>query len=390
MKSPNWNPLINLETPALREVTLRVNAVGGINLGQGICLMPAPPAVLEAAQEAIRAGKNLYSPAVGVPELREGISKKLKTFNKLDYSSDQVVVTAGEIGAFEAVCQALLQPGDEVVSFIPYYPYHHNLIKRRGAVARYVTLNAPDWKYDPHELRSAFNKKTKLVVLNTPNNPTGKVFSKAELTEIGALCQEYDIPCVTDEVYEYMTFDGHQHTSMATIPGMYERTITTSSCSKTFAITGWRIGYMAAPAAMINVLRIVYDQIYVCAPTPLQHGVAQGLKVLGPEYYSWLSTEYSRKRELLAQALKRAGITYYLPQGSYFMVADTRERFPGLSSEEVVDLLIDKAKVGAVPASDFVGSQAKGDPKKSYILRFCFGVPDELLHRCAENLARVG
>lgn len=387
--SVRWNPLINFETPALREVTLRINAVGGINLGQGICQMPAPPVVLEAAQQAIRDGKNLYSPAVGIPELRQAISNKLKNFNDIDYSPEQVVVTAGEIGAFEAVCQALLEPGDEVISFIPYYPYHHNLLKRRGAVARYVTLEPPDWKFSLEELKRAFTPRTKLLVLNTPNNPTGKVFTPAELKQIAALCCEHDVFCVTDEVYEYMTFDDYRHTSLASIPGMFERTITTSSCSKTFAITGWRIGYMAAPDELINKLRIVYDQIYVCAPTPLQYGVAHGMKTLGAEYSSWLTTEYTRKRQLMADALDRAGLKYYLPQGSYFMIADTRERFPGLSSEEVVDLMIERAKVGAVPAADFIGSAAKRDPQRSFILRFCFGVPDELLIKTGEQLANL-
>lgn len=386
-----WRIRRDLEayTPALRAISLKVAAVQGINLGQGVCFLPTPELLIERAHEAARAGHNRYSPAQGIPELRSALAARLRSQNGLGCSDDEVLVTLGATGAFEAICSALLDPGDEVINFVPFYPYHRNTLQRSRAISRYVTLHQPDWKFDPEELRRAFNPRTKFILLTTPHNPTGKVFTRSELELIASLCQEHNVPCVTDETYEHMTYDGHEHISMATLPGMAERTITMGSYSKTFAITGWRIGFIVSPANIVELLRNINDQLFVCAPTPLQHAVAAGIRELPDSYYSTRLAEYEHKRKLMDQALSNIGLHSYAPQGAYYTVADVREAFPGIASEEVADLLVEKAGVGAVPASDFLGPEVKGDPQRSTFLRFCFACPDEQILAAGERLSKL-
>ncbi|RIL08724.1 MAG: aminotransferase, partial [Proteobacteria bacterium] len=223
----------------------------------------------------------------------------------------------------------------------------------------------------------------------TPHNPTGKVFTRVELESIAQLCREYDIACVTDEVYEYLTYDGREHLSIATLPGMAERTITMGSYSKTFAITGWRIGYLVSPPSTHELLKTIADQMFVCTPIPLQHGVACGITELGPEFYSSMLSGYTRKRGIISKALLKAGFPHEPPQGAYYLTAETTERFPGQTSEQVVDILIEKAHVAGVPASDFLGPEVKGDPSRSNFIRFSFAVPDEMLERAAKGLERL-
>lgn len=382
-------PHLNLEPPFLRQVGLKVAKVNGINLAQGLCIMPAPEAVKRGAQNAIAEGHNIYSVAQGIPELREAIASRLSSFNKVSYSANEIVVTSGSTGAFESVCQAFLLPGDEVVTFTPFYPYHVNTVRRSRAVLRTVPLNPGTWTFDAQALADAITPKTKFIILNTPNNPTGKVFTRAELELIANTCRTRDIFCVTDEVYEYMTFGNNPHISLASLPGMFERTITMSSYSKTFAITGWRIGFLAAPQAVADVLRVTFDQLAVCAPTPLQYGVAAGIRELGASYYDDLRSTYSKKQAILMQALEKAGFMVYPSQGTYFLLTDIRERFPGKSSEEVVDFMVEKIGLGAVPASDFIGREFERNPEKSTFLRFSYGVPDEMLQQAAERLERL-
>lgn len=381
---------LNLETPALRQVGFKLAKVkDGINLAQGLCLMPAPGVVLEGAEIALRKGYNIYSAAQGIIELRQAIANRLKTFNRIEVTPDNVVVTAGSTGAFEAICQSFLEKGDEVISFSPFYPYHFNALARYQVSTKYVELKRPNWDIDFTELEKAFSPKTKFLLLITPNNPTGKVFTRAELEKIGALCRKHGVFCVTDEVYEYITYDQHEHVSMASLPGMFEHTITMSSYSKTFAITGWRIGYVAAPTEIADILRIAFDQLYVCAPTPLQHGVAAGIENVGDGYYTSLRSDYSRKRTVLVDALAKAGLTPNVPQGAYYVLADTSKRFPGIVSNEVADQLIDKIQVGSVPATDFIGLKFKADASRNSFLRFSYAVPDEMLWKASERLTRL-
>jgi aminotransferase len=379
---------LNLEPPALRQIGLRLKAVDGVNLAQGLCIMPMPEVVRAGAECAIAAGHNMYSLAQGIVELREALAERIRSFNKIPVTPDNIVVTAGSTGAFEVVCQTFLKPGDEVISFIPFYPYHRNALLRFEAVTRYVPLKPPTWEIDFAALEEAFTSKTKFLLLTTPNNPTGKVYTRAELERIAVLCKKHDVFVVTDEVYEYITYPGHEHISIASLPDMFERTITLSSYSKTFAITGWRIGFIAAPDSIAEVLKVVFDQAYVCAPTPLQHGVAAGVRQLSSDYYTDLAAQYLKKREILAAGLERAGFTVNKPQGAYYILAGISERFPGKTAGAVVDELVTRARVGAVPATDFIGPEFKNDPTRSNFLRFSYGIPDEQIERAVAELAK--
>ncbi|NUO20072.1 pyridoxal phosphate-dependent aminotransferase [bacterium] len=377
------------EAPALREITLRVAQLNGVNLGQGVCLLPTPDLVLDAANRAIQSGLNTYAPPQGIEPLRVALSNRLNRCNSILCKPDNVIVCAGSTGALEVISETMLRKGDEVVLFRPYYPYHYKMFIRKGVTIRFVELNFPDWNFDREDFARAVTAKTKLVLVNTPHNPTGKVFSRDELNFIGEVCQRHNVPVISDEVYEYMTYDGRAHVSMAALPALAERVITVGSYSKTFAITGWRIGYIAAQPELAAKFRTINDQMYVCAPTPLQHAVAAGINELPDTYYSNRLAEYASKRDFLYEALKNAGFTALKPEGSYYMLAGTSGRFPGLTSEQVSGILIDKAHLGAVPASDFLGGEVRNNPDRSNFLRFCFAVPDATLERAAGSLLSV-
>ena len=375
----------DFEPPALRRIGLAVERVKGVNLAQGLCLLPVPQEVLTGAHEAMRAGHNRYSLAQGIVELREALAQRLTSFNKIDASPDSILVTAGSTGAFETVCEAFLSPGDEVVTFIPFYPYHRNTLKRRGAVDRYVRLEGPDWGFSAQALEEAITPKTKFILVTNPGNPTGKVFSRWELEQVAALARKHDILVVVDEVYEYLVYDGREHLSLAALPDMAGRTITMGSYSKTFAVTGWRIGYLVSPPQFYETLKTINDQMFICAPTPLQHGVAHGIKALPAGFYVAQRDLYARKRAALCEALSQAGLRPTVPQGAYYVIASTRERYPTTPSDEVAQILVDSIGVAGVPASDFLGPEVRSDAAKSSFLRFSFSVPDEALADAARR-----
>ncbi len=372
----------SIEPPSLRQITLRVNQVSGVNLGQGVCQLPVPPEVLGAAHRALDNGVNRYTNPYGLPSLRNAIARILKVHNGIEADPEtEIAITCGGTGAFESVCATLLNPGDPVVSFLPYYPYFHNALVRHQAKIRYVHLKAPTWSFDWDEIDRLLTPDVKFIYLNTPSNPTGKVFTRHELEKIGAICKERDILIVTDEIYGYMTYDSSVHISPASLPGLKEQVITIGGYSKTFAITGWRIGYMVAPRRIMDKMIRLTDNMYVCAPAPLQQGVADAINVLPESFYSDLKQMYASKRRLIGTALEKLGLKVIYPQGSYYVIADFRELFPNLSSKEFVDRMIDKARVGGVPADDFVT-----EPEKHRWVRFCFALPDEDLKRAAEML----
>ncbi len=378
---------LDCSDPALRQVTRRVAAVGGINLGQGTCLIPTPEIVAERARRALLEGRHQYSAAHGVDELRAAICTKLNKFNRIPCSVENVCVTSGSSGAFEAVCGAFLDEGDEVAVFSPWYPYHIHAIKRSKAIVREIQLQMPDWTFDPNKLEELLNEKTKFLLLCNPSNPTGKTFTETELLEICDICKRHDVIVVTDEVYEYLTYDGQQHISVASLPGMFERTITMSSYSKTFAITGWRIGYFCAPESVFAKLRGVFDQKYICAPTPLQLGVAHGVSELQDSYYSSLVSSFERKRQILCEALTKTGFQVCKPPGAYYIIAYTSGVFGQLNSSDAVSKMIDETGVGAVPSSDFVSESTRHED--SLFVRFCFAMPDDMLLNAADRLSKL-
>ncbi len=357
----------------IRRMSRECERVGGINLGQGICDLPTLPLVAEGAIEAIRSGKATYSKFEGIDPLRERIAEKVASFNgyRVDPGSE-IVVTVGSTGGFAAAAMATLNPGDEVILFEPFYGYHLNTLKLLGITTKFVPLDLPDWSIDFEALARAFGPRTRGIVVCTPSNPCGKVFSAAELERIGELCRHHDAWVYTDEIYEYIVYDDRKHVSMATLDAYRDRVITISGFSKTFSITGWRIGYVTANPEVAKAIGLVTDLFYVCAPTPLQWGVARGLEV-GEEYYRKMRDDYQRKRDMLAAALADAGMKPLVPQGAYYMLADVSASGYA-NSREAADALLAGARVASVPGSAFYVSGG-GDQ----LLRFCFAKDDKPL-----------
>src|ERR1043166_368008 len=288
--------------PDIRRMLRECERVGGINLGQGICDLPTIPELVEGACDAIRGSKATYSKFEGIDLLRERIARKIEHFNgfRVDPATE-VVVTVGSTGGFATSVLATLNPGDEVILFEPYYGYHLNNLKLLGVVPKFVPLREhDDWSIDFDALRAAFGPKTRGIVVCTPSNPCGKVFSREELERIGALCREFNAWAYTDEIYEYIMYDGRRHVSMASIDSCRDVTITISGFSKTFSVTGWRIGYVVAPQRVAQAIGLVNDVFYICAPTPLQWGIARALEV-PDEYYETMARDYQTKRDMRSE-----------------------------------------------------------------------------------------
>lgn len=369
-------------SPALRQITLEVQKVNGVNLGQGVCNLPTPPLVIEAAHHAAKAGINRYTNPRGLESLREALSQKLRHFNGIEADPEtNIMVSCGVTGAFEGVCGTLLDPGDEVVLFEPYYPYHVQALKRYQAVVRYVPLDAPSFAIDFDRLRSALTERTKFVLINTPNNPTGKVFTKQELETIGEAIAPYDCLIVSDEIYEYMTFDGRRHISPASIPSLKGRTITMGGYSKTFAITGWRIGYAVAPDSIATPMTAFLDAVYACPPAPLQEAVAVGIREFGDDFYADMNSKYERKRDRFVTGLAELGLQPIVSEGAYYLVCGFSNAFPSTNSSDFCLKMIRGCGVGAVPSSDFVR-----DMNSAAWVRFCLANEDDVLEDALQRL----
>ena len=294
----------------IRETTRLAQRHGAVNLGQGMPDFDPPEAVKEAACRAIRDGFNQYAVTWGIAPLRQAIAAKMRTFNGLGWvdPDEHVTVCCGATECLMATMLAIIDPGDEVVIFQPFYENYAPDALLTGAEPRWVRLRAPDWSYDPAELRAAFSPRTKAVILNTPNNPTGKVFTREELTQVAALCQEFDAVAISDEIYEYIQYTDRPHVSIASLPGMADRTVTISGLSKTFSATGWRLGYTVAPAATTAGIRKAHDFLTVGAPHPLQVAGAAAM-ALPPDYFAGLRDHYRTRRDLFIPLLQQAGFT---------------------------------------------------------------------------------
>ena len=357
----------------IRRMSIECARVGGINLGQGICDQPVDSGIKSAAIDAIQSDRSIYTRLDGIDELRARIATKMRAYNGVTCSAEgEVVVSIGSTGAFVTACMAFVEPGDEVVLFSPFYSYHHNILKVCGATLKFVTLRPPDWSFDDAALEAAFGPRTKMVVVNTPSNPSGKVFSRAELERIGELCRKHDALCLTDEIYEYILYDGRRHVSMASLPGMEDRTITLSGFSKTYAMTGWRLGYAVARRELASRMALLNDLINICAPSPLQYGVVAAFD-LPAGYYTAMQEDYAVKRDMTAAACRHAGLTPFVPQGSYYMLADfTRLGFA--DDQEAAKLILERAGVAVIPGSSFYADPADGRRQ----VRLCYAkkMPD--------------
>lgn len=375
----------SLQQSDIRSVTARVNAVNGINLGQGICDMPTPASIKKGAKKAINNDKSIYAPFDGIDSLKQLIADKVQTFNEIPIKSEQnIMVTSGSTGAFVTAIFAVLEPGDEVILFEPLYGYHSNILKLRDVKQKTLLLEPPKWEVDFDRLESLITPKTKAIILTTPNNPCGKVFTKEELQKLGELITKHDLYAITDEVYEYMTYDNHSHISLASLDDMFERTITLSSFSKTFNMTGWRLGYATGAEKIIEKMGLLSDLFYICAPTPLQHGLAHGFPT-DNSYYEELHRDYSRKRRRMCEALERAGFDVPWPEGAYYVFASFKPLSdrPGFANDqEACTTLIDRAGVGSVTGGSFYTNPEDG----KYMLRFCFAKKEHELEEACRRI----
>jgi len=385
MPHPLATRTANLKQSEIRSMTRRAVEMGGVNLSQGLCDLPTPDPVKEAACRAIREDNNTYAPMNGLAELREKIAGKLAAFNAITADPEtEITVTSGATGGYTCAMLALLETGDKVLTFEPFYGYHVGTLKLLGFEPVLLRLEPPDWQIDYRRLEKILEGGVRALLLNTPANPMGKVFSRKELERIGELCRKYDLWVITDEIYEYVTFGGHRHVSIGALEGMFERTVTVSGFSKTFAMTGWRLGYAAGPAAVIEKISLVSDLIYICAPHPFQAGLARAMDELEESYYSGLPLMYESKRAFLAEALEKFGFEPLPLAGTYFLLADYAKRYGRVGSLEAANRLLEETRIASVPAASFYS----GGADQSW-LRLCFAKEDEDLEKAAELLESV-
>jgi aspartate/methionine/tyrosine aminotransferase len=368
----------------IREMTRLNQQYGGVNLSQGFPDFPAPAAVKDAACRAIQADVNQYAVTWGARALREAIAENVTRRFGVPISADeQVTVCCGATEAMMASMMAIIDPGDEVVIFEPFYENYGPDAILSGATPRYVTLREPGWSFDPDELAAAFNEKTKAIILNTPNNPTGKVFTAAELEIIAALCRKWDVVAISDEIYEHLVYDGVRHVPIASLDGMADRTITINGLSKTYSVTGWRVGWTISPPSLTVAIRKVHDFLTVGAAAPLQDA---GVVALGlPEtYYADLAVAYCRRRDMLLDILERHHFVCYKPYGAYYIMTDIGH-FGFDTDVEFARYLVKDVGVAAVPGSSFYRNTAAGRTK----LRFCFCKRDETLLEADRRLEKL-
>ncbi|MBX3462725.1 MAG: pyridoxal phosphate-dependent aminotransferase [Planctomycetes bacterium] len=367
----------------LRSLTLVINGVpGGINLGQGVCDLDTPAPLKAGAIASIDGGdRQLYTPYAGLPELRAAIAAKLRRHNGLPFEAANVAVTTGSSGAFFAAGTTLVEAGDEVVLFEPFYGYHWTTVPLFGARPVAVPLDRGTLAFDSGALRRALSPRTRAVVLNTPGNPSGKVWTRQELEELANVLDGSDVLVLTDEVYEYMCFDGREHVSPAAVPALAGRTLTMNSFSKTFSITGWRIGFLAGPVEIVEKCGIVFDQIEVCAARPMQRGVQRALEQLPDSFYAELQQGYQQKRDLFCASLRDAGFTFAVPQGAYYVLADYGRVFGDLDPHAAVLEMIRRIGVNAVPGHLFFA-----EPHGVRSMRFQFAVERVVLDEAARRL----
>jgi aminotransferase len=365
-------------------MTRRALRTGAVNLAQGFPDFPAPTEIKEAAKRAIDEDYNQYAITHGSPNFRSAIAAKVRSYNKLECDADKnVTVTCGATEAMIATLLAVINPGDEVIIFEPFYENYGPDVTLSGATARFITLRDPDFSIDRKELEAAFTRRTKAIIINTPHNPTGKVFSRAELEMIAELCKRHDTLAITDEIYEHIIYGGAQHLSIASLPGMADRTVTISGLSKTFSITGWRLAYTIACERLTSAIRKVHDFLTVGAPHPLQEAGAAALK-LPAKFYADLAAMYERKRATLLNALNGAGLKCRSPQGAYYIIADIGHLGFG-DDFAAADFLLDQVGVAAVPGSSFYRHPELGKRK----IRFTFSKSDETLAKAAERLSKL-
>jgi N-succinyldiaminopimelate aminotransferase len=383
-RSPLTSRLAGFGTTIFAEMSALAARTGAINLGQGFPDTDGPAAVIEAAARAMRAGANQYPPGPGIPALRAAIAEHQRRFYGIALDPDgEALVTTGATEAIAAALLALCEPGDEVVTFEPYYDSYAACIALADARRRPVTLRPPDYALDPDALAAAFSPRTRLVLLNSPHNPTGKVFTRAELELVATHCRERDVIAVTDEVYEHLVFDGREHVPLSTLPGMAERTLTISSAGKTFSLTGWKIGWATGPRALVSATQTAKQFLTFVSGAPFQPAIAEALG-LPDAYYASFRAGLQAKRDRLCAGLEAAGLDVLRPAGTYFVTVDIRS----LGEEDgraFCLALPERAGVVAVPTVVFYDDKEAGRP----LVRFAFCKRDDVIDEAAARLARL-
>jgi len=365
----------------IREMSRLASEYGAVNLAQGFPDFPAPRAIKDAAIAAIDADFNQYAITWGAKPLRDAIAAKARRFNGIEADPERdITVTCGATEAMMAVMLAVIEAGDEVIVFEPFYENYVPDAALAGAELVFVPLHAPDYRFDPAQLRAAFGPRTKAIVVNTPQNPSGRVFDADELAAIATLCIEFNVLAITDEIYEHILYDEREHVSLATLPGMAERTVTISGFSKTFSITGWRLGYAIAQPPWSDGIRKVHDFLTVGAPAPLQEAAALALE-LPQRFYDDLRHDYERKRSILLSALERVGFACTPPEGAYYVMADIRP-LTDMDDMAFSQYLIRHVGVAPVPGSSFYHDRELG----RHFVRFTFSKSEETLCAAAERL----
>jgi aminotransferase len=366
------------------EMTRLAKLHNAINLSQGFPDFEAPQAVKDAACTAIQAEQNQYAPPYGTAALQDAIAADFRRrFGVPVIPAEQVTVCCGSTEAMIAVMLSCIDPGDEVIVFEPFYENYGPDAILAGATPRYVRLHEPDWSFDPGELKRAFNNRTRAIVINTPNNPTGKVFTREELLAIAEHCQRWDVLAIADEIYDRIVYRGHAHVPIASLPGMADRTVTTNGLSKTYSVTGWRIGWAISPPPLTGGIRKLHDFLTVAAPTPF-HDAGVAAFSLPDTFYLQLAADYQAKRDLMLDILQRHGFEPFAPAGAYYVMAGVGQ-FGFASDSEFAHHLVKDIGVATVPGSSFYADPAKA-PR---MLRFCFSKRDETLHEADRRLARL-
>ncbi len=378
--------LLPFGTTVFAEMTALAREHNAINLAQGFPDFEGPPQIVEAAVKALRSGNNQYARSRGHPPLTEAIAEAQRAYYGLAYDpATEVVVFSGATEGIAASLLGLLNPGDEVILFEPFYDSYPPCLALAQAVPKFLTLRFPDFVLDEDALRGLVTHRTRMIMLNTPMNPTGKVFTKEELEIIASVCRDHDLIAVTDEVYEHLVFDGAEHTPLAGLPGMRERTLTLSSAGKTYSFTGWKIGWATGPAHLVDGAQAAHQFLTYAIPTPLQEGVAFALNNYREDFVTQFRAEYLARRDFLVGALKKAGFKVAIPKGTYFILVDFTPVFDGDDWEFARWITLEHGVAAIPPSSFFHGDSSEG----SRLARFAFCKKMETLEAAAERLAKI-
>jgi aminotransferase len=375
----------SLKQSGIRAASQQCARIGGINLGQGVCDLPTPDLIKQEACLAIEANKSIYSACEGIYPLREAVANKITAFNKINVDASEVVITHGATGAFVCAAQTLFNPGDEVIVFEPFYGYHKSILELMGVQVCGVPIHLDkDFFIDYQELADSITPKTKAIIVCTPNNPSGKVYSRDELLTIGKIAEEKNLYVITDEIYEYITYPGFEHVSLASLENFKERTITISGFSKTYNMTGWRLGYASGPKEIIEKMALVQDLFYACPATPLQYALLAAFK-LDASYYDDMRTMYYQKSQEAVSAITEMGFEVMArPQGAYYLLANFSQ-LGFKDDKEAATFLLEKAKVAAVTGSAFYINPEDG----KRCLRFCYALNEQSVAQAYQQMRKA-